>query len=467
MISMGLFDMAGLCVTRNMTKHPCTPTLATLTLLASLSASPAFAQNWSFDARRIALGGIGSTENGASRMVEEERRYRSIAIPLGLVQVLSDMDVFNPDSDQFGPVRAMELAASPLHYTFGRETNDAGSTFVADLVNAGISRDLNRYRGFTPASSMVAEGLASPSWGKTFVVRGSRDSFFQGVYAGAGPYFSVRTEATLDPALIEILSANQDRYVPNTTFRIDNDTAQQVALAVTGGYRAKFALAGGGGSTSRDGVYVSANYHYLRGFRYDDFDLAVRLDTDAAGLLTIRPTTTPIEIDRLASTSGNGFALDFGAAVALDRWDFGFGASGVANRINWSTFDRQRLVLSSIFDGGEFTDITLPALDQTRRVELPTTYSADGAYHADRWSVVSEYAHGFQGHNFRSGLEYRLNRIEVRGGARYSRDRWHPSVGAGFDVTSRLSVDVAAFGTSANIERRRDTALAISLRLNH
>ena len=449
-----------------MTNRRHIPILAALTLLAILPASPALAQNYSFDARRIALGGIGSTENGASRMVEEERRYRSIAIPLGLVQVLSDMDVFNPDSDKFGPVRAMELAASPLHYTFGRQSNDAGSTFVADLVNAGISRDLNRYRGFTPARSMVAEGLASPNWGKTFVVRGSRDGFFQGVYAGAGPYFSVRTQATLDPTLIEILSSDQDRYIPNTTFSIANETAEQVALAVTGGYRAKFAFPGGAGSTTRDGVYLSANYHYLRGFRYDDFDLAVRLDTDAAGLLTVRPTSTPIEIDRIASTDGKGFALDFGAAVAHGRWDFGFGANGVANRMNWSSFERQRFVLSSIFDGGEFTDTTLPPSDLTRRVELPTTYSADGAYHADRWSVVSEYAHGFQGHNFRSGLEYRLDKVEVRGGARYSRDRWHPSVGAGINVTSGLSIDVAAFGTSANIERRRDTALAISLRFN-
>ena len=444
-----------------------TPILAALTLLATLGTSPAAAQNWSFDARRIALGGIGSTENVASRMVEEDRRYRSIVIPLGLVQVLSDMDVFNPDSDRFDPVRAMELAASPLHYTIGRESNDPGSRFVADLVNAGISRDLNRYRGFTPSSSMVAEGLASPNWGKMFIVRGSRDGFFQGVYAGAGPYFSVRTEATLDPALIGILSANEDRYMPNTTFNIGNKTAEQVALAVTGGYRAKFAMAGSTGSTSRDGIYVSANYHYLRGFRYDDFDLGVRLDTDATGLLTIRPTTTPIAIDRLSSTDGQGFALDFGAALALGRWDFGFGASGVANRINWSSFERQRFVLSSIFDGGDFTESNLPASDLTRRVELPTTYSADGAYHADRWSVVSEYAHGFQGHNFRSGLEYRLENIELRGGARYSRDRWHPSVGAGINVTRGFGVDVAAFSTSANIERRRDTALAISLRFNH
>ena len=137
-----------------------------------------------------------------------------------------------------------------------------------------------------------------------------------------------------------------------------------------------------------------------------------------------------------------------------------------ANRIDWSEFDRQRFVLSSIFDGGEFNDTDLPAPEGTRRVTLPTVYSADASYHGDRWSAVSEYAHGFQGHNFRGGFEYRLDRFELRGGARHSRDRWHPSMGAGIGLTRGFGIDVAAFGTSANVERRRDMALAVSLRFN-
>ena len=50
------------------------------------------------------------------------------------------------------------------------------------------------------------------------------------------------TKRSLDPALVEILNADVDRYVADGTFRISNSTAEQLALAVTGGYRAKFAL---------------------------------------------------------------------------------------------------------------------------------------------------------------------------------------------------------------------------------
>src|SRR5262245_43138453 len=60
-------------------------------LLLTASASTASAQNYSFDARRIALGGAGGTPNPASKLVERQRRYKSVLIPVGLVKVLSNV----------------------------------------------------------------------------------------------------------------------------------------------------------------------------------------------------------------------------------------------------------------------------------------------------------------------------------------------------------------------------------------
>lgn len=450
--------------TSRRTRQPQCVVLSVLVLAGM--ASPAVAQNWSFDARRIALGGVGDTENVASKLVDEQRRYGSIVIPIGMIQLLQNSDIFDPGHDAYDPVRAMEFAASPIHYTFGREKGGGpGGRFVNDIVNAQFSRDLNRYRGFRPATELVAEGLASPNWGKTFMVRGTREDAFHGIYVGAGPYFSIRTDARIDQRLIDLLGAATDTYIPNTTFQISNTTADQLALAIIGGYRARLALPGRPTADSRSGVYIAANYNYLRGFHYDDFDLRVRFDTDSAGLITLRPTTTPVVVDRLTAQSGTGFALDFGGAVVIDRWDFGFGASGVANRIEWKEVERERWQVQSLIGGGEFEEVALPGLIE-RRVELPVSYSANAAYHADTWSALSEYAHGFQGNTFHGGLEYRFARVELRGGARYSLEQWNPSGGAGFNLTPRFGIDVAAFGTSANIERRRNLALAISFRLN-
>jgi hypothetical protein len=428
---------------------------------------PAFAQNWSFDARRVALGGVGSTENIASRTVEEERGYRAIVLPFGLFQVLPHWNVFDPTGDDFDPVCAVEYAASPIHYTIGRtpcSTSQPGPKLVNDIVNARLSRDLNDYRGFRPDSSILAEGLANPSWGKTFALTRDADGvLLHGIYAGAGPYFSIQSLSTIDPALIDIFASPTPVYQRNARFMVGSNAAAQMAMAVTGGYRGRFPLLNTG--TKTDGVYVAANYHYLHGFRFDRFDLTTRFDTDAAGMLTIQPATAPVTIDRMGSESGSGFALDFGTAVAVREWTFGFGASGMGNRIEWDALQRERFTLQSLLNGGDFVEVDLPPPTGTERVELPVTYTGNVGYHSSRWSAESEFSHGMLGKNFHGGLEYRMQKMELRGGGRYSRNRWYPSGGAGFNLTPRFGIDVAAFGTSANIERRRDVALAVSLRL--
>src|SRR5437762_14270222 len=130
-----------------MTRHPCRSTASfALALLLTIPARPALAQNWSFDARTIGLGGTGSTGNLADNMIDKQRRYTSIVLPFGLFQVLSDRDVYDPNSPKFDPIRAVEYASSPIHYIVGRSTdNSAEALFVSDIRNATFSRDLSRY----------------------------------------------------------------------------------------------------------------------------------------------------------------------------------------------------------------------------------------------------------------------------------------------------------------------------------
>ena len=42
----------------------------------------------------------------------------------------------------------------------GRDNTNTGSAFITDVRNGELSRDLNEYRGFSPQTSVVAEGLA-------------------------------------------------------------------------------------------------------------------------------------------------------------------------------------------------------------------------------------------------------------------------------------------------------------------
>ncbi len=435
-------------------------------LLITSAASPAFAQNYSFDARRIALGGAGGTPNVATKLVERQRRYKSILIPVGLVKMLSDFHVFYPNREDFDFTRAVEFAASPLHFTFGRSDDITPRSFFRDIVHASLQPDLNAYSGFEMPVMTDTEGLVSLTWGKTFMLQ-QDDRSFQGIYVGAGPYLASKAFFEFDSELERILSGSGDRYVPFASLGVGGGEINQLALDITGSYRARFPLfAPDGAGASRNGMYVAANYHHLQGFRYDSFDAGLQLDTDTNGLLVPDPPERPFLLDWNTSSKGIGLSMDFGVAFVVNRWDFGAGVSGVANRIKWRDITQHEVSLVSLFNNVEFVHIKRPRTNLTAQVEMPVTYTGDISYHRDQWSAYTEYSNGLGGTNFRTGLEYRLGAVEIRGAGRYSNGDWYPSLGAGFNFTRSFAVDAALFGTQTFLEPKPHVGLAISFRLD-
>jgi hypothetical protein len=448
-------------------------------LVLVVSAAPATAQNYGADARSIGLGGIGSTRNVASKLARPVRPYRRIGLPFGLLfQVLPNRDVFFPDivddkvSDSFDLFRAMEYAAGPLHYTFGRHDSATGQSLVNDVLNDELNRDLNVYRGFRPAARLTAEGVGSPSWGGTIKWRqpNAPDSF-HGVYIGGGPWASVTSETLTDQALVDFLGSSSPVFAPNTIFGVSHDTTGQVAAAITVGYHVS-RPAGEPAADGRrgPGVYVATNVSYLIGLHYDRVDADIAFETDAAGLIVTagQSTVTPLVVNYLSATSGRGVSIDTGAIYVKDRWEFGVGVNGIANRMKWTDVELRQSIDESLIgsseDGGDDDFDPVPAPDET--VEVPLNVSTGVTYYADRWSATAEYARRFRGNNFQGGLEYLMGRLAFRGGARYARDRWHPAGGIGIDLTPGFGLDVALFGSSTNVERRRHATIAVSLRFN-
>ena len=446
-------------------------TLVCLPMIAFslVCASTAQAQNWSFDARAIALGATGGSENLASSMIGETKAYRSIVLPLGLLQVLQDFGRLNPRHEEFDLIKTVEYAAAPLHYQLGRRENGRSAQFAVDMRNGEISRDLNDYRGFLPARPMRALGLASPTWGRTFRVHEGAGGAFQGIYVGAGPYMAMRTDLGVDPQLSEILASRTGVYMPNAHMQLGDDSDAQLALAVAGGYRARFSWSGASPAAStRDGLYVATNYKYLHGFRYERIDGRVRLDTDRNGLVTALPNApSPLLLVRESSTSGSGVAIDLGLGAVVGPWEVGFGANGVGNRIRWRDVQRATYSMDDIVSGEDDFAEGVPAFSGEVVRELPVDYSGNAGYNADRWTAQAEFGRGYGGGRFRTGYEYRFRAVELRTGAIYSREKWNPTAGVGLNLGKRLSLDAAAFGTTANVARERRTAVALSMRINH
>lgn len=272
------------------------------------------------DARAIGMGAIGSTRNLASKLVKEKRPYRRIGLPLGLLQVVPNRKVFYPKvvddvvGKDFDLFRAMEYAAGPLNYTFGRDNSATGQQLVNDVLSDRLNHDLNAYRQFTPATKLTAEGLGTPNWGKTFKFRRQEgDAAFQGIYVGAGPYASVTTETLTDPDLVAVLGSPTPKYVPNAIFDINHETEFQLAAAITGGYRYSRPEGQADDDGRVRGLFIAANFNYLRGFLFDSVQMDLQFETNAAGLIPNEAkNSTPLALDFLTATRGTGLSIDAG-----------------------------------------------------------------------------------------------------------------------------------------------------------
>jgi hypothetical protein len=439
-------------------------------LLGLAVASPAFAQNWMKDARLIGMGGVGGGENLASKMIESpEGAHSTIVIPLGLFQVLEDIDIYNPDSEEFDPIRATEYAVAPLHYTFDRNGTGTGIEFINSLLDGQLSRNLNDYRGFIPTTQPVGYGLWAPNWGITIPVY-KKDRVSHGVYAGAGLYFPFRGSLYVDDRLTELLASDTPVVIPNAELQIISDVRVALPIAITGGYRGRLPLKEGG--SDRDGLYLAFNYNYLRGFWYEDAVMTLRLNTESNGLVTMNPGFNPIEVARDHSTEGRGYAMDVGAAAVINRIEVGLGVNGIGNRITWKDVERSRYSLTNIITGnGDFLESTTAVNDVT--VKEPIEFVGTTGYHADRWTAqlqagkrVSSYApdeHRLPGFWLHTGVEYRFLLFEPRGGVYYSRERWTPTAGLGLNF-GKFGIDSAIYWNDSNVERARHPSIALSLR---
>ena len=449
-----------LCAVRRFSAQLCLFLAAALALITPLGIR---AQNYSWDARGVGMGGVTglADANLAADLVAQERNYRSIVIPLGLMQVLSHLQVFDPNDPEFDVLRSVDYIGNPFHYSFNREK--AGSPdLLTDIVDAELNRDLGVYRVFTPPEHLVAGGVLAPNWGYTFKFRRGVSHSFQGIYVGAGPYVSLQNEEHIDPRLIGIWQSVSMPVPANTTFYALNNASAQTAVAVTGGYRAKVGFSSS--ASDRDGVYVSANFNYLIGLHQDVADLNLQIETDSAGLVTLTPSQAPFVVQYLSSTSGKGFSVDLGMIVVRNGWEVGIGANHVGNRIDWTRHHRKDFTLTTLTSGADFVETSLPAPTGTIRKELPVEYVSNLGYSKGRWTMRTDWGYGLQKLSAHAGGEVRLGPLALRGGGRYGLKQLNPTGGIGLNVTRRFGIDVGVFGNSTNIEQHRNVAMAVSLR---
>ena len=247
-----------------------------LLVLAPLLPRAASAQ-FSFDARRIGMGGVSLSRDGnarrynpAYRAVKNKNQVTgapkfSIPVPLGLIQFFHDHPInqlshdpmFNPDSAAFNPIGLMDLVFNPPIFLEVKKaptpTNDVEFTIGRNelIVDLGATKVLIPEQDF---------GLGSTS--RLFDAGGG----FAGFNIGVMGFLEYDVRFQLDTALRNFLVSDSTAR-PNTPYSVNVDGVAQAGLAPTVSFAGRI-LRGIGGDATDDGLYVGGALHYYLGATY-------------------------------------------------------------------------------------------------------------------------------------------------------------------------------------------------------
>ena len=439
-----------------------------LVVLVAAPARPARAQ-FSFDARRIGMGGVSLSRTGdlqrfnpAYRAVKNRAgvggpRF-SIPVPLGLIKFfhdhpinkLGDDPTFNPDSTAFNPVELMNLVLNPpIFYevkAVPTPTNDVEFTigknaFVIDLGAANV---------LIPEQEF---GLGSTS-------RPLDMPFgFAGFTVGVMGFTQYEVGFTLDSLLRGALK-DADSVRAGTTYTVIGDGVVQVGFAPTVGYAGRLTK-GAGGDDSDDGVYLGAALHWYMGATY-------ARARGPAGFTTGTPVfgTTPTAVldDTLYTSNkpfGQGFGGDVGIVWISGPFEVGLGVNDIGAELTWKDTKQQRIEYVA---AGDSIRTTLLQNHIESTTKLPITYIANAALRMGTGTTVGgDVVNSGRGTVIHVGAEQRMGPFALRGGvSRDQRKKMQFGWGGGLRL-GPIGLDVGFWTHSNSFVAQRGIMMATSI----
>lgn len=441
-------------------------TLAVLVLAPARAARAQF----SFDARRVGMGGVSLSRDGnvrrynpAYRAVKNRSDVSgapkfSIPVPIGLIQFLKDHPpgqwdtdpLFDPDSAAFNPFELMNLVFNPpIFYEVKKAptpTNDVEFTigknaFVVDLGAAQVLIPEQEF-GLGTTSRLLDFGFG-----------------FGGFNIGVMGFLQYEVGFTLDDSLRSVLR-EADSVRANTTYRVLGDGIVQAGFAPTISYAGRLTH-GAGGADSDDGVYLGAALHYYMGGMYGR-------GTGPSGFTTGNPvfgtTPTPLLDDTLYMSNnafGKGIGGDVGIAFISGPFEVGFGVNDIGAELTWDDTKVQRIQYDAAGDS-IFTSLIVNHVET--KTKLPITYVANAALRMGTGTTVGgDIVNSGRGTVIHVGVEQRTGPLALRGGvSRDQRKKMQFGWGAGLRF-GPIGLDVGFWTHSNSFATERAITMATSI----
>jgi len=440
-----------------------------LLVLAPLLPRAASAQ-FSFDARRIGMGGVSLSRDGNARRynpayhaVKNKNQVTgapkfSIPVPLGLIQFFHDHPInqlsqdpmFTPDSAAFNPIGLMDLVFNPPIFLEVKKaptpTNDVEFTIGRNelIVDLGATKVLIPEQDF---------GLGSTS--RLFDAGGG----FAGFNIGVMGFLEYDVRFQLDTALRNFLVSDSTAR-PNTPYSVNVDGVAQAGLAPTVSFAGRI-LRGIGGDATDDGLYVGGALHYYLGATYGR---AVGPAGFTTGNPVLASTPTPL-LDGNVFTSqkpnGHGVGGDVGVVWISGPFEVGAGVDDIGAELTWSHTKIQRFLYNT---GGDSIARTVIATDATTKTKLPITYLANAAIHMGTGTTVGgDVINSGRGTVIHIGAEQRTGLFAVRGGvSRDQRKKMQFGFGGGVRL-GPLGLDLGFWTHSNSLSTQRAITMATSI----
>lgn len=431
---------------------------------------PARAQ-FSFDARRVGMGGVSLSRDGNVRRYNPAYRAvksRSdaggapkfaIPIPLGLIKFfkdhpinqLGDDPMFNPDSAAFNPFELLNVIFNPPIFYEVKEaptpTNDVEFTLGRNqlILNLGETRVLipEQKFGLGSTSRLLDMGFG-----------------VAGFNVGVMGFLQYDVGFTLDSTLRQFLTDTTVGAQPLTNYTVNTDGVAQAGLAPTVSYAGRV-LRGAGGADSDEGLYLGAALHYYLGATY------VR-EVGPAGF-----TTGPVVLgsapnllvngNLLTSNKANGHGVggDIGVAWISGPFEVGVGVNDIGAELTWSDTKIQRFAYDT---AGDSISNTLFANNVESKTKLPITYIANVALRMGTGTTVGgDVVNSGRGTVIHVGAEQRTGPFAVRGGvSRDQRKKMQFGVGGGVRF-GKLGLDVGFWTHGNTFATQRAITMATSI----
>jgi hypothetical protein len=442
--------------------------------LAVLVAAPARSARaqFSFDARRIGMGGVSLNRDGnlrrfnpAYRAVKDRAGTGgakiTIPVPLGLIKFfrdhpinqLGDDPMFNPDSAAFNPVELVNLVFNAPIFLEIRAaptpTNDVEffvgkNTLVIDLGAAQILIPEDEF-GLGASSRLLDPG---------FGIKGFRFSVLAFEQHDVGFLLGDSLRAFLK---------NADSARTNTTYNVLGDALVQGGLAPTLSFSGRLT---GVDSDNEDGVYLGAavrSYYGAAYFRADGSGGFTTGDTLFAGPNPVTP-----QLDFLTyrdndarKTFGRGFGGDVGVVWISGPLEIGVGVNDIGAELTWKDTRIER----TVFDTAGDSLATTPVANHVQtKTKLPVSYIANAAFRMGTGTTVGgDIVNSGRGTVIHVGGEQRIGFLALRGGvSRDQRKRIQFGWGGGLRF-GPLGLDVGFWTHSNSFSTQRGITMATSI----